>query len=429
MTQGNYGSFVDDGYEYSVKTPHTPRDWFNFFWNPTYLACAGQNMNGFSLHQNDAGVVAHLFGKQDMREDPRWIYVRDNATGEVWSAGYFPCLTEQDEFECRHGLGYTVLRTLQHGIRALALVRQLAIWRGEPGVARQCASRYSELSEAIWKHRWDDDHFIYAINDDGERIGSNASSEGKYFINPQSWSLLSGVVDADTYTEIAERLEPLMDSPVGPVHNWPPFTEYDPGIGQLSGTPPGFFTNGNVYCHAASFKIAADFEAGRNDKAFETLKRILPSAEKSEPFAQANGYVGPTAQRMTRHVSDDPWRTGTVAWTFLNSIDRMLGFRRTLEGFHLDPRLPSTWNEVRATRPFRGKNYEIHFRRGSNPRIEVDGKLLVGDLILAPKGDSHKPTVCIYCETADAPVEKDPGTRISASRGQTPMQKAYARSL
>ena len=44
-----------------------------------------------------------------------------------------------------------------------------------------------------------------------------------------------------------------------------------------------FFTNGNVYCHAAGFKIAADFEAGRADKAFETFMRILPAEERSEP--------------------------------------------------------------------------------------------------------------------------------------------------
>jgi cellobiose phosphorylase len=113
-----HGYFTEDGLEYVVTSPHTPhRDWFNFFWNPTYLACASQNMNGCSLYQNDAGVVTNLFGKQDMRDDPRWIYVRDNATGEYWSAGYFPCWTEHDSFTCRNGLGYSILRTLKNGIQ------------------------------------------------------------------------------------------------------------------------------------------------------------------------------------------------------------------------------------------------------------------------------------------------------------------------
>ena len=50
---GKYGYFTDDGLEYVITTPHTPRDWFNFFWNPTYLACAGNSMNGCSLYQNE----------------------------------------------------------------------------------------------------------------------------------------------------------------------------------------------------------------------------------------------------------------------------------------------------------------------------------------------------------------------------------------
>jgi cellobiose phosphorylase len=746
--KANYGHFSADGLEYVVTTPHTPRDWFNFFWNPTYLACAGQSMNGCSLYQSEGGVVTNLFGKQDMREDPRWLYVRDNATGEVWSAGYLPCWTEHDEFACRHGLGYSVLRTLKNGIRvefrvfvprrdsgeiwtvrvtnesrrarnlslftvanimldgvnmpygyvgglsagyerkdgflffknmthtvvderyrafmsadvkparwdvsrdyflgadrsysrpervvkgrlgnsvasaeylvgamqhnlrltpgksrrinfvlgivmnirearqmrdrfgnsgkiekefqamkaenvrrlgglrlntpdadfnrlfdvwlkhqlylmadwarfyfkgyrdtcqdsagmsivnpsrALAMLKkalrnqrsdgfcprafrvpsmdiaaadkhyadspswishatdallcetgdlsllnhvveysdkgkgtiwehnlrameflwndrgahglsllhygdwndlidragirgkgegvwmsfalarvlrltgQIAAWRGDKRLAGLCARRYEVLKKAILKYGWDGDHFIYAINDDGMRIGSRKSHEGRYFINPQSWSMLSGVLDAKKYTKIAQRLEKIVDTPVGPVHHWPPFTEYDHGIGQLSGTPAGFFTNGNVYCHAASFKIAADYEAGRSEKAFETLKRILPSPEKSEPYAQVNGYVGPSALRMKHHISDDPWRTGTVAWDFLNVADRLLGFRRTLEGFRLQPQLPAKWKEVRYVRPFRGRNYDIQIRRG---KIRVNGKPYTGGLIEVAK--------------------------------------------
>ena len=281
--------------------------------------------------------------------------------------------------------------------RVLQVVGQLAAWRGDCDMESRCKQRHQEISQAIWKHGWDGNHFIYAINDEGERIGSASCAEGQYFLNPQSWALLSGVIDAKKYIEIAEHLETFMETPVGPVHNWPPFTEYNPGIGQLSGTPAGFFTNGNVYCHAASFKIAADFEAGRNDKAFETFKRILPSADKSEPYAQANGYVGPAAQRMTLNVSDDPWRTGTVAWNFMNAVNQLLGFHRTLEGFYLRPKLPGQWTDARITRPFRGVSYEIEIRRGSNPRIEVDGTVLDGELIVAPK-DSGKEKVVVYCE-------------------------------
>jgi cellobiose phosphorylase len=288
--------------------------------------------------------------------------------------------------------------------RVLKIVGQVAAWRGDKKVQKLCETRYKVLSKNIMKHGWDGQHFIYAINDAGTAVGSRKSREGRIFINPQSWSILSGVVDVATYRKIAERIEPEVDTPVGPAQNWPPFTTYDHGIGQLSGTPPGYFTNGNVYCHAAAFKIAADYAAGRNDKAFDTFKKILPTAEKSEPFAQANGYVGPTAQRLLLHVSDDPWRTGTVAWNFLNAVDGLLGFERTLEGFHLRPKLPSTWPTAHVVRPFRGINFEIKIVRAEEPRITVDGKPIEGDFIPVPRAKpgakARAKTVQVLCEIA-----------------------------
>lgn len=285
--------------------------------------------------------------------------------------------------------------------RVLKLVGQFAVWRGDNGVAETCCARFSELSKAIRTHGWDGKHFLVAINDAGEPIGTERSEEGKIFINPQSWAMLSGVIDSEEYTRIAERIEPIVDTPVGPVHCWPAFTRYQEGIGQLSGTPPGFFTNGNVYCHASAFKVAADFEAGRNDKAFDTLMRILPHASRSEPYAQANGYVGPSALRGTFHVSDDPWRTGTVAWNFLNIVDKLLGFERTLNGVSFNPRLPTSWPSVRWKRPFRGTLFEIEIRKGTEAALYVDGVVQEDNFIaIGPDGLAQK-HLKITCVQAD----------------------------
>ncbi|MCC5836009.1 MAG: hypothetical protein JJU20_14880 [Opitutales bacterium] len=281
--------------------------------------------------------------------------------------------------------------------RVLKLVASMAEWKGDSETAQTCQTRFLELQKAIFEHGWDGDYFLVAINDAGEPIGTAQAEEGKVFINPQSWAMLSGVIDANAYTGIAEKIEPLVDTPVGPVHNWPPFTQYQEGIGQLSGTPPGFFTNGNVYCHAASFKVAADYEAGRSDKAFDTLMRILPAADRSEPYAQANGYVGPTAMRHTHHVSDDPWRTGTVAWNFLNLSDRLLGFCRSYEGVTFRPQLPSCWESLRYTRPFRGTTFSVEVRKGPRSQLYVNGELQDSDFLRVGSGGLPQKHVDILC--------------------------------
>jgi cellobiose phosphorylase len=257
--------------------------------------------------------------------------------------------------------------------RALKLVVKIAGWKGDKKIEELYLRRYDELKENIEKYGWDEDHFIYAITDTGLRVGTNDSEEAQVFINPQSWAVLAGIIDAGRYEEIMKKTEPMVETPVGPVHHWPPFTKYNPEIGTITGIPQGNFTNGNVYCHAASFKVAADFDAGRNDKAFETFKMILPSEDKSEPYAQANGYVGPTALRQKKNVSDDPWRTGTVAWNFLNAFDRLLGFKRDLKGVAIVPQIPSDWNELSYKRYFRGTLFEVNIKRGGTYKLTVDG--------------------------------------------------------
>lgn len=279
--------------------------------------------------------------------------------------------------------------------KALKVVGEIANWKGDKKIENQCAERYDEIKQNILKHGWDEDHFIYAFTDSGNKVGDNASEEGQVFINPQSWAVLAGIVDAEKYEEIMKKVEPMVDTPVGPVHNWPPFTKYNKDIGSITGIPQGNFTNGNVYCHAASFKIAADYAAGRNDKAFETFKRILPSEEKSEPYAQPNSYVGPSALRKERNVSDDPWRTGTVAWNMLNCFDNLLGFKRDFKGVTINPQIPSYWNESSYKRFFRGTTFKIIITRGNTQKVKIDGVEQVDAFVEVPVTGLNKKEITI----------------------------------
>ena len=257
--------------------------------------------------------------------------------------------------------------------RALKLIEKIATWKKDDKIEKLCRLRYEEIKENILKYGWDQDHFIYAITDEGNKVGDNASEEGQVFINPQSWAILADIIDKKQYLAIMKKIEPMIDSPVGPMHSWPPFTKYNPEIGTLTSVPQGAFTNGNVYSHAATFKIAADYMAGRNDKAFDSLLKILPSPEKSEPYAQSNGYIGPTSLRKKKFVSDDPWRTGAVAWNVLNVFDYLLGFKRELLGVKIEPQIPSHWDKVSYKRMFRGTIFNVNITTGETGKVSVDG--------------------------------------------------------
>ena len=73
-----------------------------------------------------------------MDEGGRYIYIRDDAVagGEpsYWSPTWMPTQSRLDQYECRHGLGYTIIRSRRDGIAAeiryfVPLDDDLEIWQ------------------------------------------------------------------------------------------------------------------------------------------------------------------------------------------------------------------------------------------------------------------------------------------------------------
>ena len=57
-----------------------------------------------------------VFGRDHLMN--RLIYIRDNDTGAFWNLNWEPICRPSDKFECRQGLGYTILSNTTDGIRA-----------------------------------------------------------------------------------------------------------------------------------------------------------------------------------------------------------------------------------------------------------------------------------------------------------------------
>ncbi|MBK9967110.1 MAG: hypothetical protein IPP07_20405 [Holophagales bacterium] len=117
-----YGRFTEDGREYVVTDPRTPRPWVNVISNARAGLVVSQTGSGFTWVDNSQLAVVTRW-EQDLTEDSsgRFLYVRDVDTGEVWSLSPAPCLPVYDRFECRHGLGYTTFRTASAASRPSGL--------------------------------------------------------------------------------------------------------------------------------------------------------------------------------------------------------------------------------------------------------------------------------------------------------------------
>lgn len=111
-----YGHFSDDGKEYIITTPRTPRPWINVISNGDYGMTVSQTGGGYSWRTH-AQLNRLTRWDQDMIKDEwgKYLYLRDEK-GNVWSAGWKPVCHEPDAYECRHGVGYTIITSKNFGI-------------------------------------------------------------------------------------------------------------------------------------------------------------------------------------------------------------------------------------------------------------------------------------------------------------------------
>ena len=116
--ESKYGYFTKDGSEYVITRPDTPRPWVNVISNGDYGLVESQTGSGFSW-KNNSNLSRVTRWDQDLIRDEygKYIYIRDNASGNFWSATYKPCCQEASFFEVRHGVGYSILTSTYNGIR------------------------------------------------------------------------------------------------------------------------------------------------------------------------------------------------------------------------------------------------------------------------------------------------------------------------
>ena len=250
--------------------------------------------------------------------------------------------------------------------KALAEVGELAEFLGDAALAGEMATKGQVLREVVNEAGWDGEWFLIAYNDDGRPIGTGTDATGRVFLNPQSWAVISGITSEQRRQACLKAIDEHLDSGVGPVLLSPPFTEMDRSIGTITGFAPGLIENGSCYCHAAAFKIVADCATGRGDRAYRTLRAIMPGgdADQTNPDADCPPFAFTNSRAALCHPylggrSLGIWATGTVAWCWMALTEWMLGVRKSFSGLQVDPCIPSEWSGFSVRRRYRGCEYEI----------------------------------------------------------------------
>lgn len=115
-----YGYFDDQNREYVITRPDTPMPWANYLGSPEYGAIISGNAGGYSFKKSGANgrILRYVFNQFD--QPGRYVYLRDNSTGDFWSASWQPVAKPLSTYrtETRHGTGYTRIASDYSGIRS-----------------------------------------------------------------------------------------------------------------------------------------------------------------------------------------------------------------------------------------------------------------------------------------------------------------------
>ncbi|MEO8364703.1 MAG: NdvB protein [Pseudoxanthomonas sp.] len=282
---------------------------------------------------------------------------------------------------------------------SLASAHALRLWaavctrQGRAAQAARFEAGAAALNAAVNAHLWDGDWYGRGITDDGVAFGVRADSEGRIYLNPQSWAMLSGAADGAQRGRLLAAVDAQLVSPYGVAMLDPPYTGMREDVGRLTQKFPGSAENGAVYNHAAAFYLHALYAVGESDRAWRILRAMLPGPDTDDclqrgqlPVFVPNYYRG--AWRLhprTAGRSSQLFNTGTAAWLYRSLVEELFGLRGDGEGLRIAPQLPSHWPRARAWRRFRGAEFDVEIERVPGifrMAVIVDGVRLDGNHVV-----------------------------------------------
>ena len=115
-----FGHFDDAAREYVITRRDTPLPWINYLGSEDYFALISHTGAGFSFYRDARLRRLIRYRYRNVPDDVggRFLYLRDDPSGDVWSPTGQPVGAQLDDYRCRHGLGSTVIGSTRGGVEA-----------------------------------------------------------------------------------------------------------------------------------------------------------------------------------------------------------------------------------------------------------------------------------------------------------------------
>jgi N,N'-diacetylchitobiose phosphorylase len=249
----------------------------------------------------------------------------------------------------------------------------------------------AKLDENIQKHAWDGEWFMRGYRFDGLKFGSDENAEGKIYLNPQTWAVISGAASKEQAGQIMEKVNGHLATEYGLALCDPPYTDVDYTIVRSALFNKSMKENGAIFTHTQGWAVMAETMLGHGNQAYKYWRAYMPSAYNTraeirqiEPYVYNQSTHGKYSPRYG--ASRLPWLSGSATWSFFAATQYILGIQPDYNGILVDPCIPSDWKQFKVTRRFRNKMLHFIIKNEASvqkgvKKITINGEGIEGNLI------------------------------------------------
>lgn len=258
---------------------------------------------------------------------------------------------------------------------ALIISRRFAEQKNDTEYLSCLDAQIADTAEKIQRLCWDNDRFIRGFTEAGDRIGAAADPEANMWLNPQSWSIISGLATKEQAETAMENVYERLNTAYGAILMDPPYHAHAFGGALAVIYNQGTKENAGIFSQSQGWLILAEALCGHGDRAFTYFMENAPAAQNDraeirhlEPYCYGQFTEGKASEHFGRsHVH---WLTGTASTVMVGCVEGILGLRPDMNGIRIAPSIPQAWDGLVIDKNFRGRHLHIVVK---NPKHRQSG--------------------------------------------------------
>ncbi|MBQ7980490.1 MAG: N,N'-diacetylchitobiose phosphorylase, partial [Oscillospiraceae bacterium] len=268
---------------------------------------------------------------------------------------------------------------------AMSVIKAYAEERNDTEYVAYIEKVQAELGESL-AACWDEDRFIRGIREDGTVVGAKKDPEASMWLNPQSWSVISGFASKEQALSAMDKVHELLNTPYGVKVMDPPYVDHYFDGALMHIFNPDTKENGGIFSQTQGWAILAESLLGHGNRAFEYFMESSPAAmnDKAE-IRVLEPYVHGQFTESTRSPfagrSHVHWLTGTGSTVMVGCVEGICGMRPNADGLVISPSIPSEWDGFTIDKKFRGKNIHIDIQNPNHVESGVKSMVVNGETI------------------------------------------------